>query len=63
MNNQGDLVLVYANSIWTPVPELRARVGKLDDSSVTWHDERKFDTGSFPSVGINDQGEVVSTHQ
>lgn len=63
MNNFGQLVLVYANSIWTPVPELRARVGELSDGTLKWHDERKFDTGSFPSVGINDQGQVVSTHQ
>lgn len=63
MNNAGQFVLIYFNSIWTPQPELRARVGQLTNGVVTIYDEFKFDTGSFPSVGINDNGQVVSTHQ
>lgn len=63
MNNNGQFVLIYSNSIWTPKPELRARVGQLANGVVSIYDEVPFDTGSFPSVGINDSGQVVSTHQ
>ncbi|AVP98854.1 hypothetical protein C7S18_17450 [Ahniella affigens] len=63
VNNLGQVVLIYATSIWSPRPELHAKVGQLNNGVVTWYDESKFDIGSFPSVGINDSGQVVSTHQ
>jgi hypothetical protein len=65
MNSQKIVVETHfaAGSLTNPGETLWYHVGKLtSDATVDWGKSHKYDSGSDPSVAVNDSGQVVEVH-